>query len=37
MDERKFRSQTQKYWKRFDEGFVKPFLIYNYKGRKEDI
>ena len=35
--ERKYRSKTQKYWKRLEEGFIKPFLIFNYRGRREEI
>lgn len=37
VHERKYRSKTQKYWKRLEEGFIKPFLIFNYRGRREEI
>lgn len=34
---KKFRSKTQKKFSDMDENYLKPFLIYNYKERKENI
>lgn len=33
----KYRSPTQKYWKKFDEGILKPFLIFDYYQRRDQI
>ncbi len=32
-----YKSKGQKYWKKFDEGVLKPFLIFNYVQRKDEI
>lgn len=34
---KKFKSTTQKYWRRVEEGFLKPMLIYDYHSRKDAI
>lgn len=34
---KKVNPKSEKLFKRLDEEFLKPFLIYNYKERKEDI
>ena len=33
----KVKGTTQKYWKKCEEGFLKPQLIFNYYSRKEEI
>lgn len=34
---KKLKSTTQKYWKKMENGFLKPHLIYNYHERKDQI
>lgn len=36
-ESKRYKSKAQKYWKKFDEGILKPFLIYNYTNRKAEI
>lgn len=33
----KVKNTTQKYWRKFEEGFIKPKLIYDYYARREEI
>jgi sodium/hydrogen exchanger 8 len=37
MEYKKFDSKSNKFFQRLDENYLKPFLIYNYEERKEDI
>jgi hypothetical protein len=34
-ESKRYKSKAQKYWKKFDEGIMKPFLIYDYANRKD--
>lgn len=34
---KRIRGSAQKYWRKFEEGFVKPNLIFDYFQRKEQI
>jgi hypothetical protein len=34
---KKFKSTTQKYWRKLEEGFLKPLLIFDYYQRKSQI
>jgi hypothetical protein len=33
----RLKSTTQKYWRRCEEGFLKPHLIFDYHNRKQQI
>jgi sodium/hydrogen exchanger-like protein 6/7/sodium/hydrogen exchanger 8 len=34
---KKFNSKSQRFFQNFDEKYLKPFLIYDYENRKEEI
>jgi hypothetical protein len=34
---KRLKSTTEKYWKKLENGFLKPNLIYNYHERKNQI